>query len=61
MDFGKLVRTLIQDRGAGMVIASKVHHDILKKDAAAASASLFSSPIYNQPTQHGTTGQGRVL
>ncbi len=34
MDFGKLVRTLVADRGAGMVIASKVHHDMLQRDAA---------------------------
>ncbi len=36
MDFGKLVKTLVSERGAGMVIASKIHHD-LSRDAAALS------------------------
>ena len=33
MDFGKLVRTLVAERGTGMVISSKVHHDNMQKDA----------------------------
>ena len=45
MDFGKLVRTLIQERGAGMVIASKVHHDIVKETATGKSLPRFVTVI----------------
>lgn len=48
MDFGKLVRTLIQERGAGMVIASKVHHDMLKEATKGGAVPRFVTVIRSQ-------------